>query len=367
MNAKESVTTTQPGFPQEPKRPFPYHEEEVNYRNESCDISISGTLTLPAEKGCFPAVILITGHGPNDRDYTMMGHKRFLVLADYLTRTGLAVLRFDKRGVGKTTGDYAIATSRDFANDVVAGIEYLKTRPQINSNQIGLIGHSEGGLIASMLAAESKDVVFVVMMAGFMLTDVDVLAAQIVKQLKVDGASEKLLTQSQLLYSKIFMLAKQENNHAIAKTKLQKLMHDYCSQLSEELNHESNNLFFAITAQKINSMTDVFSSAWYHYLLNCKPIEMLKQIKIPMLALYGDRDWIVSSQPSRKIIAEALRKSGNNDYSTIEIPNLNHVLQTCKTGAMAEYATIEETIAPIALNMISEWILERTINSDHRC
>jgi uncharacterized protein len=360
MSTKENKKTTQQSFPQEPKRPFPYHEEAVSYQNEAAGITLSGTLTMPTPNGCFPVVILIAGYGPNDRDYTLMGHKRFLVLADHLTRKGLAVLRFDKRGVGKSTGDYAAATSRDFADDVLAGIEYLKTRNDIDSTNIGLIGHSEGGMIASMLAAESKDIAFLIIMAGVMQTDADNWAAQTGKQLHADGASKELLARDRTLRTQIFTIVQQESNIDVAKIKLQNLMNDYCEQLPENLRNESDNIPFAITKAKVGKMAAAFNSAWYRYFFSCKPVEMLKRIKVPVLAIYGDRDWIVSSQPSLGIIAKALKEAGNLDYTTIEMPNLNHSFQTCKTGALAEYATIKETISPVAINLISDWIIKKS-------
>ncbi|HBS48416.1 TPA: alpha/beta hydrolase [Candidatus Dependentiae bacterium] len=352
--------TRQLNFYQEPKPPFPYSIEEVSYQNEKAKVNLSGSLTMPNQTGHFPAVILVAGLGPHDRDNNMMGHKRFLVLADYLTRNGIAVLRFDKRGVGKSTGDYAVATSRDFADDVIAGIKYLKTRKEIDPNKIGLIGHSEGGMIACMLAAESKDVAFLVSMAGVVQTDVDDLVMQTAKQLKADGASEELLAQDHKLRMQILTIVKQELNIEVAKVKLQKLMNDYCAQLPENLKKESDNIPFAITKSKIDSMVEAFNSSWYRYFLNCNTAEMLKKIVVPVLALNGDRDWIVSSNPSLEITSDSLKAAGNLDYKTVELHNLNHTFQTCKTGSLAEYGTIEETIAPEALKIILDWILAKT-------
>ena len=164
--------------PQEPKKPYPYIEEEVVYENKEAEITLAGTLTLPPGKSSFPAVLLITGSGPQDRDETVYGHYPFLVLADYLTRQGVAVLRVDDRGVGESTGDFSQATSEDFASDVLAGIGYLKTRKEINPEQIGLIGHSEGGLIAPMVAIKSPDVAFIILMAGTGLTGEEILYLQ---------------------------------------------------------------------------------------------------------------------------------------------------------------------------------------------
>ncbi|KKQ33617.1 MAG: Spectinomycin 3' adenylyltransferase [candidate division TM6 bacterium GW2011_GWF2_37_49] len=337
-----------------------FKSEEVSYQNNQAGITISGTLTLPTSTKPSATVILVPGYGPNDRDYVLFGHKRFMVLAEYLTQQGLAVLRFDKRGVGKSTGDYGSATSRDFADDVIAGIEYLKTRKDIDASKLGLIGHSEGGMISCMVAAESDDVAFVVMMAGVVQADVEDLVVQTAKQMKADGASDELITQDGKFRTQILTIVQQESDVELAKTKLQTLMQDYWTNLPEPLKQESEEIQFAITAAKIDGMTQVFNSPWYRYFLHCKPVEMLKQITVPVLALYGNRDWIASSQPSVSIVSETLKVLGNNNVTALELPNLNHSLQTCQTGALAEYATIEETIAPEVLKIISEWILNRS-------
>jgi len=337
------------------------NECEVYYQNKSAGVTISGTLTLPAEEGVSPAVILIAGYGQNDRDYTLMKHKLFVVLAEHLTKLGLAVLRFDKRGVGKSTGDYASATSRDFADDVLAGIECLKTRKDIDASRIGLIGHSEGGMIASMLAAESKDVAFIVLMAGVVQTAVNDLVAQTAKQMKADGASDELLTQDRELRTHIFEIIKQEADAKVVKATLLTLMQDYWNHLPEPLKLESEKIPFAITESNINGMIDVFNSAWYRYFISCKPTGFLKQIKVPVLAIYGDCDWVTSSQPSIAVITKALKVAKNSNLTAIEFSNMNHWLQTCKSGALAEYSTIEEAISSVALKTISDWILSKNL------
>jgi len=181
--------------PQEPKKPYPYIEEEVVYKNKEAEITLAGTLTLPPGKSSLPAVLLITGSGPQDRNETIYGHYPFMVLADYLTRQGIAVLRVDDRGVGESTGDFSLATSEDFASDVLAGIEYLKTRKEINPEQIGLIGHSEGGLIAPMVAIKSPDVAFIILMAGTGLTGEEILYLQGALISRAMGVSEEDITK----------------------------------------------------------------------------------------------------------------------------------------------------------------------------
>ena len=197
--------------PQVPKKPYPYTEEEVAYENKEAGITLAGTLTLPSGKGPSPAVLLISGSGPQDRNETIYNHHPFLVLADYLTRQGIAVLRVDDRGVGESTGDFSQATSVDFASDVLAGIEYLKTRKEINPEQIGLIGHSEGGLIAPMVAVKSPDVAFIILMAGTGLTGEEILYLQGALISRAMGVSEEDIAKNRQFNEKIFSLIKEES------------------------------------------------------------------------------------------------------------------------------------------------------------
>ena len=361
---KESQSTpaAQPKRPQEPMRPYPYHEEEVSYTNNVANVTLSGTLTIPQTEGPFPAVLLISGMGPNDRDYTTCGHKLFLVLADALTRRGIAVLRVDKRGIGKSTGTFdTTVTSKDLAGDVLAGITHLKTRKDINHRQIGLIGHSEGGMIASMVAAESKDVAFVVLMAAATTTSVDDSIEATALQLRADGATDELIARDRKLRKQVLSIVTQENDSTVAKKLMLEGFATYWTELPDALKQESTKFLFAFTQANADGMIKMFNSPWYRFFFSHQPIETLKQVKIPVLAMNGDLDWITSVK-TLPIIAKALEEAGNRDCTTIELPNLNHQFRTCKTGSLAEYMTSEETMAPVALNAISDWILDRTIN-----
>jgi len=220
--------------PQEPKRPYPYIEKKVAYTNLKAGVKLGGTLTLPSDKGVFPAVLLISGSGLQDRNETVFGHRPFLVLADYLTRQGIAVLRVDDRGVRESTGIFSQATSEDFASDVLAGIEYLKTRKEINLEQIGLIGHSEGGLIAPMVAVKSPDVAFIVLMAGTGLTGEEVSYLQTDLISKAMGASEKEIARSRQFNEKIFSVIKEEEDNEIAKERVRQIVMAYWAELSDE-------------------------------------------------------------------------------------------------------------------------------------
>lgn len=343
---------------QEPKPPFPYHQEEVSYKNEAAGVTLAGTLTIPQAQGPFPAVLLISGMGPNKRDNDMMGHKMFLVLADYLTRQGIAVLRYDKRGVGKSTGTFDLTiTSEDFADDALAGVNYLKNRKEINAKQMGLIGESEGGLIAAMVTVCSPDISFLVLMAPAVAMSTDNIVEHVAMQLRADGASEQLITLDGPMRRQVMTIAINEVDHDKAAQQMHAVIAQYLKELPAEI--ESEKLLFAITQSNAQAVISMFNSPWYRYLLVCNPAATLKQITIPVLAINGSHDLVTSSHIIHPIIAQALKEAGNNDVTIRELPNLNHSLQTCKTGSLMEYGTTEETIAPIALRTIADWLLAR--------
>jgi len=362
MKNKEMQLSAQPNRFQTPQGPFSYNQEDVYFENKNAQVTLAGTLTFPLGKGPFPAVILIAGMGPNDRDYGMMGHKLFLVIADYLTQQGLAVLRYDKRGIGKSTGVYSASlTSQDFADDVKAAIDYLKKRSDIDPKKIGLIGHSEGGMIAQMVAAQNKDVSFVVLLAAAgLLTDVVSIIEQTACQLQADGASTELVAEDKKIRHQLLEMVKKELDFNIAAQHMHKLLDNYWSNLSESLQVEATRLPFALTAVKADQFIGMFNSSWYRFFLNYNAVAMLKHIIVPVLALNGNCDFITSSQLNLSIIAKVLKKNGNTDYTILELPNLNHWFQECKTGALAEYGALEQTISPMVLDIIAKWILERT-------
>jgi alpha/beta superfamily hydrolase len=220
--------------PQVPKKPYPYIEEELVYENKEAAITLAGTLTLPPGEGPSPVVLLISGSGPHDRNETMYNHRPFLVLADYLTRQGIAVLRVDDRGVGESTGDFSQATSVDFASDVLAGIEYLKTRKEINPEQIGLIGHSEGGLIAPMVAVKSPDVAFIILMAGTGLIGEEILYLQGALIYRAMGVSEEDIANNRQFNEKIFSVIKEEKDKKNAEERLRQMFMEDWEKMSDE-------------------------------------------------------------------------------------------------------------------------------------
>ncbi len=343
-----------PNRPQEPKKPYPYREEEVGYENPAAGIRLAGTLTLPSGSAPFPAVLLITGSGQQDRDETVMGHKPFLVLADYLTRRGIAVLRVDDRGVGGSGGDPSLATTLDFSGDVLAGIAYLKNRKEIDPGRIGLIGHSEGGLIAPLAAVKNaKDVAFIVLMAGPGLIGEEILLMQGRLINKANGASDAVVARDSAQQKTMFRLLMEEKDAAALEARLRQAWKDATAQMSAE---EQKKLPPAIQDASIK----MIMSPWFRFFLTYDPRPTLQKVACPLLAVNGEKDLQVPAEENLKAIAGALQTGGNGDFTVKKLPGLNHLFQTSLNGSPSEYAKIEETIAPAALQLIGDWILERT-------
>lgn len=343
--------------PQEPQAPFNYTIENISVATPTPGIVLAGTLTLPQGSGPFPAVILISGMGPKDRDASMCGHKPFAVLANHLTNNGIAVLRYDKRGVGSSTGIYsANLTSQDFADDAAHLVTYLSSRQEINPQKIGLLGSSEGGMIAPMVATQTNNVAFIILMAGVVETNINLAVKQAAAQMRADGASEELINRDFIIRSQIFDIIRLVSNPAKAKLQCMQALETYFKSLPEALKTEAEHIHFALTHSKADMMIDMFNSPWYRFLFSYNPVETLKKVTVPVLGIYGSNDHIVPCRRSLSLIAKTLTKAGNSHVTTLEMPNMNHQFQTCKTGSLKEYAEIEETIAPLALETITEWI-----------
>jgi len=327
--------------PQNPVKPYPYRDEDVSYKNTQQNVTLAATFTVPTGKGPFPAVLLITGSGPQDRDETIMGHKPFLVLSDDLTREGIAVLRADDRGVGKSTGKFSGATTADFATDADAGIAYLKTRPEVDPHKIGLVGHSEGGMIAPMVAARNPDVAFIVMMAGSGVPGDQILPEQL---LQLDLAAGKSRDEAQKAAEKereILTLVESEKDDAV-------LQKDLRQKLAGE-----------VPEAQMGAQITAITSPWFRFFLTYDPATALRKVKCPVLAINGEKDRQVSPEQNLPAIRQALTEGGNKHFEVVELPGLNHLFQTAKTGAVSEYAQIEETMSPLAMKTIAEWILKQ--------
>jgi len=327
--------------PQNPVKPYPYREEEVAYENKAQSVTLAGTLTIPPGKGPFPAVLLITGSGPQDRDESLLGHKPFLILSDYLTRHGIAVLRADDRGVGKSTGVFANATTADFSTDVEAGVAFLKTRAEVIPQKIGLIGHSEGGVIAPMVAARNKDVAFIVMMAGTGVPGDQVLPAQSEAIEVSSGKDPAEAAKSAAREKEMLALVETEKDTAVLNKELQ-----------EKMKGE-------VPDAQIGMQIKQLTSPWFRYFLTYDPATALRQVTCPVLAINGALDKQVLPSQNLPAIRKALEEAGNKRFEADELPGLNHLFQTAKTGSPAEYAQIEETMSPVALEKMSGWILKQ--------
>jgi pimeloyl-ACP methyl ester carboxylesterase len=326
---------------QNPKPPFPYQAVEVSYQNTAGGVKLAGTLTLPHGAGRFPAAILITGSGPEDRDETIFGHKPFWVIADYLSRRGIAVLRVDDRGVGGSSGDAMKATIEDQAGDVLAGVAYLKSRPDIDARHIGVIGHSEGGIIASVAASRSASVSFVVMLAGTGVPGIQVLRLQEDMILRAAGADAATVAKNRAAADVIVEVIQSEPDNQAALTKIRSRLEGMQNPMQDA----------AIQAQIAMIRAPETQS-----LLAYDPAEALRKLKVPVLALNGSKDVQVPPKQNLPAISAALAAGGNKDFTVKELPGLNHLFQKCGQCTVAEYSTIEETFSPTALAVIGDWV-----------
>lgn len=324
--------------PQMPKPPYPYQVTEVTFENKNAGISLAGTLTSPNGKGPFPAAILLTGSGPQDRDSSIMGHKPFLVLADHLTRQGITVLRYDDRGFGKSGGKFLPATSEDFASDASAALDFLKSRPEVDSRRIGYIGHSEGGILAPMASAGRSDVAFLVLLAAPAVTGEQVMLAQGPAVMKAMGVPQQGIEANSALQRKIFELIRTENDPGALQKKMSELLPP---------------------GPQGEAQVRQMSSPWMVFFTKYDPAPTLKKLKCPVLAVYGELDLQVLPSQNLPVMESALKEGGVSASRAVQLPTLNHLLQTARTGAVAEYAQIEETISPAALKVIDEWLGQR--------
>ena len=348
--------------PQTPKQPLPYKQEEVAYFNHDKSIHIGGTLSLPETGSKHPVAILITGSGQQDRDETIMGHKPFFVIADYLTRQGIAVLRVDDRGVGATTGKETLkqATSYNFALDVVAGIKYLQTRSDINQQQIGLIGHSEGGLIASIVGAKRNDLAFIVSMAGVGVSGKRLMSSQIKKAL-VRTLPAKAADSIISFEKRAMNIIIHEENNRLAEVSISRALigpwiGNQDASVKEYYGMKTVDGFQTVNTKPILARYKKMMIPWFRYFIAYQPGEFLPKVKAPFLVLNGDKDTQVLSELNTSGFQRIFKASGKTNYKIKRYPNLNHFFQTCETGYIDEVEAIEETISEEVLNDMSTWI-----------
>ena len=354
LNLTRGTEGDKPKRPQEPIAPFPYHTEDITFKNDKANITLAGTLKLPNKEGSFPVVILITGSGGQDRNEEIMGHKPFLVLADHLTKNGIAVLRFDDRGVGQSGGVFENATTNDFATDAEAALAYLKTRKEINKGKIGIAGHSDGGTAAAIAASRNPDVAFVVLMAAGNIPGDELMVLQNYMIGKAQGMPEADLTQLAGLNRKLYDVIKRETDPAKLK-----------AGLTQVFNTDMKPLFIskgvpeAEVEQSMKMQVEGLASTWYANFIRSQPAQYLEKIKCPILAINGDKDLQVAAKANLDAVKRAGLKSGNKKITTKELPGLNHLFQETQTGLPSEYGELEQTFSPLALNEISTWIKQQ--------
>jgi pimeloyl-ACP methyl ester carboxylesterase len=345
------VISLKPRRPQTPVPPYPYRISELTI-DVNAEVTISGTLTLPEGPGPFPVVVLVSGSGAQDRDETIFEHKPFAIWADTLTRRGIGVFRYDERGVGKSTGDFSQATSEHFASDVSAILDHLKTHANIDGKKMGIIGHSEGGLIAPMVAVSRDDLFAIVLLAGPAVTGAEIVKNQSRVIAKVGGAPTELIEQQQAELDRQFRsLAKPELENSPKKNEAK----------PSSLEKFMDNLGEQILGKKDEGAAAVFEQPWFKFFLQYDPRQSLEKLQTPVLAVFGELDLQVTPEQNVLPMREALHISGNKDWLIVQIPGLNHLFQKCETGLPTEYAAIEKTLDDSVLKTVSNWLVKRML------
>jgi len=331
--------------PQDPQPPFPYEEQEVVFENIPAGIQLAGTLTIPQGSGPFPVLVTISGSGSQDRNSTFFEHKPFWVMADYFARLGMAVLRYDDRGVGGSTDSETEATTADLAGDVIAAVSFLLDHPDIDPNRIGLIGHSEGGIIAPMVAAQINDIALIVLLAGPGLPGSQILLDQNEDIYRANGAPESVIETRLTYLRRVYQILQENPNDEVAKEKIKEAITQIYGPGSSQ--------------EELDSEAEAWTSPWIRFFLLYDPGPTLAQVTCPILALFCELDIQVDVNQNLPVMESILAEAGHTDYLVHELPELNHLFQTAETGVLEEYPQIEETFSPMALDLIGVWISER--------
>ena len=364
-----------------------YLEEEVTFANG--EITLAGTLTLPDEPVRHPAVVLLQGSGPLNRDEEVFGMKPFVIIADFFTRNGIAVLRYDSRGVGGSTGAAFQYTLSDVAGDALAAVRYLEARRDVDSARIGLCGHSQGGIVAPMCAARSEDVAFIICISGIGNTGEENILAQSRLIAEVDGATEDEIEDRIQSIKRIVKLVRDGAGRADLEPEIVRMVQAQTSRGSDEVEKtwsESNLDMDADTDRESGSPTDsradsdadddptaevnchltLFSSPWFRSFLDHDPQLDLESVKCPALLIFGGLDLQVSAKMNREPMVRALKRGGNSDFLVRTFPTANHVFQSAKTGSPSEYGSLGEQFVPGFLELMSDWILDRDPRKNHQ-
>ncbi|TWT77519.1 Alpha/beta hydrolase family protein [Posidoniimonas polymericola] len=339
--------------PQEPKPPYPYTEEAVEFTNPDGGHTLAGTLTLPPGAGPHPAVVMITGSGPQDRDESLMGHKPFLVIADALTRRGMAVLRCDDRGFGESKGDFAAATSADLATDTLAAVRFLADHADIDSQRIALCGHSEGAMLAPLIAADHPaEIAAVVLIAPPAVTGEEIIISQA-------SLMEKKLGESAESIASLATLRRRAIRGAVDADTEEDFQTELADAIDAHLQETTTAGKQRDDARQAMQALGAYRTPWFKHFLGYDPAPALRRVRCPVLAIIGGRDVQVVPEVNLPPLREALAAAPTTDVTIESPPKLNHLLQTSKSGLPTEYGMIEETIAPSALEMIVDWTASR--------
>ena len=339
LNLEKGEKEAPKARPQDPQPPFNYRAEEVTFTNKKEGNTLAGTLTIPEGDGPFPALVLVSGSGQQNRDEELMNHRPFWVIADYLSRRGVAVLRYDDRGMGGSTGEVLNATSMDFSYDAEAAFDFLLNRKEIKASQVGILGHSEGGIINFMVAERRPEVAFLVSLAGPAVNGIEVLKEQQAAILRAQGMTEEMVQFSGNANAQMFDIIEASSSREEADTLLRQLLKGW--GYNEEL-----------TEQTVGQM----ASPWMYYFLKYDPTEAIVKVKCPALLLNGSKDLQVLASQNFPAYEKIIAEHGKTNLTLQEMPDLNHLFQHCETGSPTEYVTIDETISPEVLEMIVEFV-----------
>ena len=339
LNLARGEKETKKGRPQDPKAPFGYRIEEVSFNNVRDNITLAGTLTMPEGEGPFPALVLVSGSGQQNRDEELMNHRPFWVIADYLTRHGIAVLRYDDRGVGGSGGDAENATTLDFSYDAEAAFDYLLSLPKVNPSRIGILGHSEGGLINFMVAARRPEVGFLISLAGPSVCGKDVLMEQEKAFNRASGMPEEAVDMSAQMNKQLYDVVLASDNAEAAADSLRKVLPG-----------------MGMNDALIDQIVNPISTPWMYYFLKYDPTDAIVKVSCPALLLNGSKDVQVLVNQNFDGYNKIIQEYGKTNLTLVEMPGLNHLFQHCETGLPQEYANIEETISPEVLQKMVDFI-----------
>lgn len=342
--------------PPKPEK-LPYREENVYFKHG--DVNLAGTLSLPEKKGNYPAVLLITGSGPQDRNEDIFGFQIFKIIADHLTRKGIAVLRVDDRGVGQSKGgDLVNATTLDYVADAEAGVQFLLNHNEINKNKIGLLGHSEGGIIAPLVAQQNKNIAFMILMAGSSEIGEKILSDQNEMIARANKTSEKEIQESKVFQQKYFKALKTNTGWDEIKKEIKKQITTDLNKLPKQAREKIKDIS-KYTDTSTEETLKRINSPWFKFFVDYDPAPVLRKTTLPTLALFGGKDLQVPAKSNSELMNSALTEAGNNNYLIRVFPDANHLFQFAKTGSPNEYSTLDKSFIPEFLNTISDWVYKQ--------